>query len=142
MDAIYRRDFASFVRRCFRTLVPGSVLQMNWHIYALAFALEQVRLGKIRRLIINMPPRSLKSLITSVSFPSFVLGHDPTKAIIVVSYGSDLAIKLANDCRVILNALGTVSCFRRCGFLPLRTPSSRSSPRDTVYGWQPRSTAP
>ena len=51
-----------------------------------------------------MPPRSLKSLITSVSFPSFVLGHDPTKAIIVVSYGSDLAIKLANDCRVILNA--------------------------------------
>ena len=104
MHAIYRLDFASFIRRCFRTLVPGSVLQMNWHIYALAFALEQVRLGKIRRLIINMPPRSLKSLITSVSFPSFVLGHDPTKAIIVVSYGSDLAIKLANDCRVILNA--------------------------------------
>ncbi len=104
MDAIYRRDFASFVRRCFRTLMPGSVLQMNWNIYALAFALEQVRLGKTRRLIINMPPRSLKSLITSVSFPSFVLGHDPTKAIIVVSYASDLAIKLANDCRVILNA--------------------------------------
>jgi hypothetical protein len=53
MDAIYRRDFASFVRRCFRTLVPGSVLRMNWHIYALAFALEQVRLGKTRRLLIT-----------------------------------------------------------------------------------------
>jgi hypothetical protein len=63
-----------------------------------------VRLGKIRRLIINLPPRSLKSLITSVAFPAFVLGHDPTKRIIAVSYGSDLAIKFSNDCRVILNA--------------------------------------
>src|SRR3954454_297796 len=104
MAAIYRSDFASFIRKCFATLVPGTALQMNWHIYALAFVLEQVRLGKIKRLIINLPPRSLKSIITSVSLPAFVLGHDPTKRIMVVSYGSDLAIKLANDCRIILSA--------------------------------------
>jgi hypothetical protein len=42
-------------------------------------------------LIINIPPRSLKSLMGSVSFPAFVLGHDPSKRIIVVSYGEDLA---------------------------------------------------
>ena len=53
---------------------------MNWHILALAFALEQVRSGKIKRLIINMPPRSLKSMMTSVAFPAFVLGHDPDQA--------------------------------------------------------------
>jgi hypothetical protein len=104
MDAIYRTDFASFCRKCFHTLVPGTSLLMNWHIYALAFALEQVRSGKIKRLVINMPPRSLKSMMTSVAFPAFVLGHDPTKRFIVASYGSDLAIKLANDCRMILNA--------------------------------------
>src|SRR3954447_7254497 len=104
MNAIYRSDFASFIRKCALTLVPGTLLQMNWHIYALAFALEQIRVGKIKRLIINLPPRSLKSIITSVSLPAFILGHDPTKRIIVVSYGSDLAIKLANDCRMILGA--------------------------------------
>jgi predicted phage terminase large subunit-like protein len=75
---------------------------MNWHIRALAYHLEQVRLGKITRLIINMPPRSLKSIVSSVAFPAFVLGHDPTKRLIAVSYGSDLAIKHANDFRAIL----------------------------------------
>jgi predicted phage terminase large subunit-like protein len=103
-DAIYRTDFSTFVGKCFHTLVPGSAYQMNWHILALAHHVEMVRLGKIRRLIINSPPRSLKSLITSVAFPAFVLGHDPTKRIIAVSYGSDLAIKFANDFRAILNA--------------------------------------
>ena len=60
LDAICRTDFASFIRKCFHSLAPGSSFLMNWHIYALAHHLEQVRLGKIRRLIINMPPRSLR----------------------------------------------------------------------------------
>ena len=77
---------------------------MNWHILALAFQLELVRFGKNRRLIINMPPRSLKSIISSVAFPAFLLGHDPTRRIIVISYNADLAIKLANDFRTILKS--------------------------------------
>jgi hypothetical protein len=77
---------------------------MNWHILALAHHLELVRRGKIRRLIINAPPRSLKSLITSIAFPAFVLGHDPNRRIIVISYSADLAIKHANDFRAVMNA--------------------------------------
>ena len=77
---------------------------MNPHIEAMAYHLEQVRLGRIKRLIINLPPRYLKSLVTSVAFPAFVLGHDPTKRLIVASYGSDLAVKLANDCRTVINS--------------------------------------
>lgn len=77
---------------------------MNWHIQAIAYHLELVRRGKIRRLIINLPPRSLKSILASVAFPAFVLGHDPTKRIISISYGSDLAVKLSNDFRAIVNA--------------------------------------
>ena len=50
--------------------------------------LEQIRLGKIKRLIITVPPRSLKSILCSVAFPAFVLGHDPSKRLIVVSYGA------------------------------------------------------
>jgi hypothetical protein len=104
LDAMCRIDFASFVHRSFHTLSPGSKFKMNWHIYAIAYALEQVRLGKIKRLIINAPPRSLKSLITSVAWSAFILGHDPTKSVAVISYGSDLAANLGNGFRQIINA--------------------------------------
>ncbi len=60
--------------------------------------------GAIKRLIINMPPRSLKSVTASVAFPAFILGHDPTRRIICVSYSGDLAKKLANDFRAVAEA--------------------------------------
>ena len=103
-DEAYRRDLVSFTQLCHEILTPNKSLLMNWHIEAIAHHLEQVRLGRIKRLIINLPPRYLKSLMTSVAFPAFLLGHDPTKRVIVVSYGSDLAVKLANDCRAIINS--------------------------------------
>jgi hypothetical protein len=49
-----------------------------------------------------MPPRSLKSVTASVAFPAFVLGHDPTRRIICVSYSGDLAKKHANDFRAVM----------------------------------------
>jgi predicted phage terminase large subunit-like protein len=103
-DTLFRSDFQSFAGKFFGLLVPGSSLQMNWHISALAWHLEQVRQGKITRLIINLPPRSLKSLMTSVMFPAFVLGHDPAMRIIALSYGVDLAIKHANDFRAVVQS--------------------------------------
>ena len=89
----------------FLTLNPGSRFQENWHLEALAYHLEQVRRGETRRLMINLPPRHLKSLTASVALPAFLLGHDPTLRAIVASYGSELAVKLANDFRTILNSL-------------------------------------
>jgi predicted phage terminase large subunit-like protein len=100
--AILRADFPSFIQKCFRALNPGSAYLPNWHIDALAYHLELVRHGEIKRLIVNMPPRSLKSIVASVAFPAFALGHDPTLRIIGVSYGSDLAAKHSNDFRAIL----------------------------------------
>jgi hypothetical protein len=61
-----------------------------------------VRAGKIRRLIINLPPRHLKSLMASIAFPAWYLGHDPSAQILCVSYAQDLADKLARDCRAIM----------------------------------------
>jgi hypothetical protein len=83
VHAACRKDFVSFVRKAFHVLNPSAIFHMNWHICAIAYYLEQVRLGKIRRLIITLPPRSLKSIMCSVAFPAFVLGHDPTKRLIV-----------------------------------------------------------
>ena len=51
-----------------------------------------------------MPPRSLKSITASVAFPAFVLGHNPTRRIICVSYSGGLATKLANDFRAVIEA--------------------------------------
>ena len=89
-DEACRQDFVSFIRMSFDLVTHGELLLMNKHIEAIAYHLEQVRIGGITRLIINCGPRSLKSLVTSVAFPAFVLGHDPTKRLIVVSYGYDL----------------------------------------------------
>jgi hypothetical protein len=77
---------------------------MNYHIQAIAYHLELVRQGKIKRLIINVAPRSLKSLMTSVAWPAFVLGHNPGKRLNVISYGADLAFKLTNDFRMLITA--------------------------------------
>jgi predicted phage terminase large subunit-like protein len=104
LDALCRTDFVSFCRKAFHTLAPSASLQMNFHIYAVAFHLELVRIGVIKRLIINLPPRSLKSIIGSVAFPAFVLGHDPTKQMITISYDLNLSAKHARDFRALVNS--------------------------------------
>lgn len=50
-----------------------------------------------------MPPRSLKSICTSVAFPAWILGKDPSKRIITTSYSDELASKLARDCRAVMD---------------------------------------
>lgn len=100
-DAILRHDFQSFLRRGLITLNPGTPFLPNWHIDAIAYQLERVRRGEITRLIINMPPRNLKSLTISVGWPAYLLGHDPRKRIISISYGNELSTKHANDFRLI-----------------------------------------
>lgn len=104
LQAFLRTSFYAFVMRVFSTLNPSAKLLENWHIEAICHHLELVRTGKVKRLIINVPPRSLKSTICSIAFPAFVLGQDPTRRVISVSYGSDLATKLAIDCRTVLQA--------------------------------------
>jgi hypothetical protein len=103
-DELLRREFVPFVRRTFETVVPGEQLHLNWHIHAMAHVLELVRRGKIKRLIITVPPRHLKSITASVAFPAFLLGHDPTKKFVCLSYSGDLAVKHAADFRAVVNA--------------------------------------
>jgi predicted phage terminase large subunit-like protein len=106
-------DFTAFGRKVFMTLESGQAYVPNWHLEAIAHQLERVRRGEIKRLIINMPPRSLKSVTASVAFPAFVLGHDPARRIICVSYSGDLAKKHANDFRAVLEAPWYQTLFER-----------------------------
>src|SRR5436853_3600136 len=101
-QVLLRQDFVSFAVRCFQDLNPQAPFAMNWHIEVIAAKLAAVREGKIRRLIINLPPRHLKSLLASIALPAWCLGHDPSAQILCVSYAQDLADKLARDCRGIM----------------------------------------
>ena len=126
-DELLRREFVAFVRRTFETAVPGEELHLNWHIRAMAHVLERVRRGKIKRLIITVPPRHLKSITASVAFPAFVLGHDPTKKFVCLSYSGDLAVKHAADFRAVVNA----SWYRRI-FPAMRISSEKNTEFETV----------
>ena len=53
-------------------------------------------------MIINLPPRHLKSHLASICFPAWCLGHDPNAQILCPSYVQDLADKLSRNCRRIL----------------------------------------
>ncbi len=101
-EALLRQDFSTFAARCFYDLNPQTELAMNWHLEVIAAKLTAVRQGKIPRLIINLPPRHLKSLMASSAFPAFCLGHDPSAQILCVSYAEALSNKLARDCRSIM----------------------------------------
>jgi predicted phage terminase large subunit-like protein len=101
---ILRRDFAAFNHRAFRALNSDTPYCGNWHLDVLAEKLEAVRTGRLRRLAIALPPRSLKSHTVSIAFVAFVLGHDPSRQIICASYAQDLSDKLARDCRALMTA--------------------------------------
>jgi hypothetical protein len=104
VNALLRADPELFLRRCFMTLNPGARYLPNWHIRAIAHQLERVRRGEINRLIINMPPRHLKSIAVSVAWPAFLLGHEPWHRIFAISYGNELSTKHASDFRSIVES--------------------------------------
>jgi predicted phage terminase large subunit-like protein len=126
MDAICRTDFVAFTQKAFQILSPSAVFQMNFHIEALAYVLELVRQGKIRRVIINFPPRTLKSLMTSVAWPAFVLGHNPSKHFVVVSYGADLANALTNQFRMVIDSPSYKRLF------PLMQPGMKNTESEVI----------
>ena len=95
--ALLRTDLSAFIHRTFQTVCPGETFIPNWHIDTIAYHLQQCLSGDIKRLVITLPPRSLKSIITSVAFPAFVLGKDPSKQIVCTSYSQVLTDKHAND---------------------------------------------
>jgi hypothetical protein len=53
----------------------------------IAAKLAAVRAGRIRRLVINLPPRHLKSPLASVAFPVWCLGHGPAARLLCVTPG-------------------------------------------------------
>jgi predicted phage terminase large subunit-like protein len=126
-----RQDLCGFIQRSFYELNPQTEYLPNWHIEVIAAELEKCRRGETKRLIINVPPRSLKSHCASIAFPAFLLGHNPSAQIICASYGQQLAEKLAADCRSVM-----MSDWYRNLFLRTRLASRRQGLTDFATSQQ------
>ncbi len=111
---IYKNNLSYFIQRSFYIVNQGIKYKHNWHIDAIAEALNQVYNGNIKKLIINMPPRYLKSFCVSVAFPAWILGNNPEKRIIVASYSEKLSLKHSTDCRLILENEWFKDIFKNC----------------------------
>jgi len=77
--ALLRDDFASFAVWCFRELNPRAPLAMNWHVEVMAGKLAAVREGRIRRLMVCVPPGHLKSHLASILVSGLVPGPRPER---------------------------------------------------------------
>ena len=69
-----RRSLATFVRRAWDVLEPGQPYVHGWHLDAMAEHLEAITSGQIKRLLINVPPGTMKSMMTGVFWPAWEWG--------------------------------------------------------------------
>jgi predicted phage terminase large subunit-like protein len=104
LRAILRTDLPFFIRKVFATISPGETYLHNWHVDAIAHQLMRVHSGEGRRLLINQPPRSLKSICVSVAYVAWLLGHYPTRRVIVASYSGDFAAELHRQFRMVVGS--------------------------------------
>lgn len=103
--ALQREHLSAFVQRAFDPYRPSDRYEHNWHVDAICEHLEACYRGEINRLIINIPPRFLKSFICSICFPAWVLGKNPSERFMVASHTMrPLAVSLANDFRLVVNS--------------------------------------
>lgn len=98
------QSLSHFFKAAWPVLEPGKEYLHNWHYDAIAEYLEAVRLGQIRKLIVNMPPRYGKSLTITVCFPVWMWLKDPTKRFLCASYSSSLSIKHNLDRRQLIRS--------------------------------------
>jgi predicted phage terminase large subunit-like protein len=101
---VLRHDLCAFIHRSFLELNAQTPFLSNWHIEVLAAKLEEVRRGSCKRLIINVPPRHLKSHAISIAFIAWILGHEPAKQILCVTYAQELSEKFARDSRTLMTS--------------------------------------
>lgn len=104
LRALLRHYLSRFIQKSFHTVAPAQRYVHNWHIDVIAWNLQECLAGRVKRLLITLPPRSLKSICASVAFPAWVLGRDPAHRIIAASYSTELSRKHSLDCRAVMEA--------------------------------------
>ena len=118
-----RSSLYAFFAAVFDVLAPGRALKPNWHLELICDHLESVAKGETRRLIINLPPRSLKSSLVSRAFTAWWWLHNPTLKSILVTYGQELTREIKQDFDRLIGS----DVYRQIACIAASLPASLSS---------------
>lgn len=121
---ILKDDLYTFIHKCFVTLNPDTAFAPHWYLELLASELQDCLEGCSTRLMVNMPPRFLKSISVSVAFVAYYLGHHPEKQVMCISYGQELSDKHAADCLRIMESSWYKALFPHTRIAPARRQTS------------------
>ena len=98
-------SLAEFVKQAWPIVEPSTPLRWNWHLDVICEYLEALTAGDgINRLIINLPPRSGKSILASVMWPAWVWARQPSTRWLCASYSASLANKFSIDRRGVITS--------------------------------------
>lgn len=97
-------SLANFVKSGWHVIEPSTKLEWNWHLTTICDHLQAVSEGRIRNLIINIPPRSLKSSIISIMWPAWTWTRYPHKRWMFGSYASSLSVRDSIRCRRVIES--------------------------------------
>jgi len=113
LHELCRSSLRAFVRFAFNEtpMNAGVKFENNWHIDCICEHLEAMNDGQINKLIINVPPRSLKSYTCSQALPAWLLGNTPTEKIMNVSSGHSIIEQNALGCKAIMQSDFYKGCF-------------------------------
>ena len=101
---LYRLHFPSMLKFAFPELHADQPLEEAWHIDVVADALAQCQRGSGARLIINLPPRHLKSFCTTIAWPLFMASLHPGLKITIVAGTQGLATDFSDKRRKLLQS--------------------------------------
>ena len=92
-----QNNFLEFVKSQWPGFIEGA------HHVKMAEAFDRIAKGKIKRLIINMPPRHTKSEFASHFFPAYLVGRNPSLKILQATHTADLAVKFGRKIRDLID---------------------------------------
>jgi predicted phage terminase large subunit-like protein len=101
---VERVSLRDFTREAWSSIRPGEAFGSSWHIDAICDHLEAAQRREIKRLRINIPPRHMKTLTTSVFFPAWTWTHSAAESFLFAHYSQNLAEDAALDCRDLLQS--------------------------------------
>jgi len=102
--ALAERSLGEYIRQAWHVVEPAVEFTDGWHIDAIAEHLEAISDGTIRNLIINIPPRHMKSLSVGVFWPTWTWTTRPGVQFLVASYAQALAIRDAVKSRRLIQS--------------------------------------
>jgi predicted phage terminase large subunit-like protein len=103
---IARRSLSEFCKMAWHVLEPATPIKWGWALDAMCEHLEAVHNGQIKRLLMNVPPGMMKSLLTGVFFPAWEwgAGGQPSMRYLTTAHKEDLAIRDNLKCRRLISS--------------------------------------